>query len=400
MAQKAEGNGLPPQILILSGLILLLITSLSILHTNEYEFVYVRFEGITLFQLSLFDTLLYAAYLIFGVVTGILSDRLGRRRIFVILGSLSSIVFFILMTLTTSFTQLLIFRFLQGICSVMGWQTLMTLALDHANDCNRGVCMGVFGSFLALSMGLGPVLGGFLASKSVFLPYYAAVILNIIVAALAVLFVEEPAHLRPRASLKESLLILKKRPTLSVPALFNFVDRLHVGFILYLLPLFLELRLGLGPSWRGMLLGIFALPYILLHYPIGRLSDKTGRLALLVPGALLFGLLSSSAGFLGGGFVITAVVFATLGVFSALTGPTNAALVGDLVRKEENAMAMALFTFAGNLGIVCGPLIAGWVMDNWSVKGAFLVGGLIELTTLGTGLLLLKKYGSSSEPVH
>jgi MFS family permease len=394
MAQTADGKGLPPQIFILSGLILLLITSLSILHTNEYEFVYVRFEGITLFQLSLYDTLLYCAYLIFGFVTAMLSDRLGRRRLFVILGPLSSVLFFMLLTLTASFTQLLIFRFLQGICSVMGWQTLMTLALDHADDGNRGVCMGVFGSFLALAMGMGPVLGGFLASKSVYLPYYAAVMLNVVVAALAALFVEEPAHLRARASLKDSLLILKRKPVLSVPALFNLVDRLHVGFLLYLLPLFLELRLGLGPSWRGMLLGIFALPFILLHYPIGRLSDRVGRFVLLVPGALLFGLLFSLAGFLGKGFGITAAVFATLGVFSGLTGPTNAALVGDLVSTEENAMAMALFNFAGNLGIVCGPLIAGWVMDRWSVTGAFLVGGLTELSTLGIGLLLLKRYGA------
>lgn len=141
-----------------------------------------------------------------------------------------------------------------------------------------------------------------------------------------------------------------------------------------------------------MLLGIYALPYILLHYPIGRLSDRAGRLPLLIPGAVAFGLLFSLSGYIGKEFAVTALVFAALGVFSALTGPTNAALVGDMVQTEENGMAMALFNFAGNLGIVCGPLIAGWVMDQWHVQGAFLSGGLIELVTLGMGLLLLKRF--------
>jgi MFS family permease len=396
MQRKAERGGLSPHILTLGGLVLLLITSLSILHPNEYEFVYVRFETITLFQLSLFDTLLYAAYLIFGLLTGMLSDRLGKRRIFVILGSSSSVLFFLLMTQTSSFALLLLFRFLQGGCSVMGWQTLMTLALDRSDLRNRGVNMGVFGSFLALAMGTGPVLGGVLASRNTFLPYYAAIALNLVVAGLAALLLQEPSKLTPRRSLKESFVVLKQKPVLSVPALFNFVDRLHVGFVLYLLPLFIEIRLGLGPSWRGMMLGIFALPYILLHYPVGRLSDRVGRLPLLVPGAVLFGVLFSVSGYIGTGFGITAAVFATLGIFSGLTGPTNAALVGDLAETDENGMAMALFNFAGNLGIICGPLVAGRIMDSWNMQGAFFSGGLIELSTLGIGMLLLKQFGFST----
>ena len=249
-------------------------------------------------------------------------------------------------------------------------------------------------------MGAGPVLGGMLASRSVFFPYYTAIILNLLVAVLAALFLKEPVTLKPRSSLRDSLVVLRRKPALSVPSLFNFVDRLHVGFILYLLPLFLELQLGLGPSWRGMLLGIYALPYILLHYPIGRLSDRVGRLPLLVPGAVAFGLLFSLSGYIGKAFAVTALVFAALGVFSALTGPTNAALVGDIANTEENGMAMALFTFAGNLGIVCGPLVAGWVMDHWHVQGSFLSGGLIELATLGIGLLLLKQFSMGNSELR
>jgi MFS family permease len=297
------------------------------------------------------------------------------------------------MTVTSSFVLLLLFRFLQGAFSVMCWQMLMTLALDNADSSNRGLCMGVFGSFLALAMGTGPVLGGFLARRSVFLPYYAAMLMDIIVAVTAALLLKEPGHLRPRASLRESLRVALHRPALLVPALFNFVDRLHIGFILFLLPLFLELRLGLGPSWRGTILGIHALPFILLQYPVGRLSDRVGRLPLLIPGTVSYGILLSLGGYIGArGPVAIALSFFALGIFSGLTGPPNAALVGDLVPPNENGMAMALFNFAGNLGIITGPLIAGVVIGSWTLEGAFLIAGFIELATLGICLILLNRF--------
>ena len=384
---------IPSQVYLLGVLILFMITSVSILHTNEYEFVWLRFEGITALQFSLFDTLLYMAYLVFGMLTGIVSDIMGRRRLFVIVGSSVSVLFFVLMTVTSSFMLLLLFRFLQGAFSVMCWQMLMTLTLDNADSGNRGLCMGVFGSFLALAMGTGPVLGGFLAKRSVFLPYYAATLLGIVVAVSAALLLKEPVHLRPGESLIDSLRVARQRPALLVPALFNFVDRLHIGFILFLLPLFLELRLGLGPSWRGTILGIHALPFILLQYPIGRLSDRVGRLPLLIPGTVSYGILISLAGYIGAqGPMAIAVSFFALGICSGLTGPPNAALVGDLVPHSENGMAMALFNFAGNLGIITGPLVAGWVMGGWNLEGAFLTAGFIELATLGICLSLLNRF--------
>jgi MFS family permease len=96
-----------------------------------------------------------------------------------------------------------------------------------------------------------------------------------------------------------------------------------------------------------------------------------------------YGILLSLSGYIGStGFGATVAVFFLLGIFSGLTGPTNAALVGDLVEREENALAMTLFNFAGNAGIVAGPLIAGWVLDTWNAVYAFVAGGVIELAAL------------------
>ena len=54
------------KVLIIGFSTFLMIFSVSILHANEYEFVILRFPGLTLFGVSLFDSVLYISYLIIG----------------------------------------------------------------------------------------------------------------------------------------------------------------------------------------------------------------------------------------------------------------------------------------------------------------------------------------------
>ena len=383
------------KVLIIGFSTFLMIFSVSILHANEYEFIILRFPGLTLFEVSLFDSVLYISYLIIGIIIGILADHLGKRKIFIIAGSAGSIIFFSLMITATNYGILLIFRFLQGSFTVMGWQMLMTLVLDIASPENRGKFLGIFGIFLALAMGFGPMFGGIIASYGVFIPYYVAIVVNVIVLIIVLLILKDPSYLKKRPSFKENLTIIQRRPELIVPGIFNFVDRLHMGFIIFILPLFVQIVLGLGPEIRGMIMGIFALPFIILQYPMGKLSDKYGRYKLLIPGSLGYGIILTLTGYFGlFGLGLLIGAFLILGVFSGITGPPSMALVGDIAEGKDNAMAMGFFTFVGNLGMVIGPLIGGFVVDYGNFVFAFIIAGLIELISLGICLLFARKYRS------
>ncbi|NVM02270.1 MAG: MFS transporter [Candidatus Helarchaeota archaeon] len=379
--------------IVFSGiLVLLTITGVSILHTNEYEFIVLRFPWLTLFETSLFDSTLYMSYLIMGIFAGILSDRLGKRKIFTIIGSGCSIIFFWLMTITLEFGILLIFRFCQGVFIVLSWQILMTIILDLSTSENRGKNMGIFGIFLATAMGIGPVLGGLFASMGVFIPYYVAMILNGIVFILS-FFLMEPKQIKKNPSLKKILNSVQRHPKLIVPGLFNFIDRLHMGFIIFILPMYLQMVLYKGPELRGMVLGLYALPFILLQYPIGKLSDKVGRYKPLIIGSLGYGIVLSSIAFFGTyGFLILIILFIILGIFAGTTTPPTMALIGDIVSKEENAIAMGFFNFVGNFGIIIGPLIAGYIITYSNFDFAFLIVGIIEIISLGVILLILLKF--------
>ncbi len=389
--REAPSTRVTGKILNLGVLTLLTITAAAILHVNQPEFILDRFAGITEFEYSLFDSVLYLSYLLFGLLTGALSDRWAKRRVFVLVGAAGSILFYWMMTTTLIYPLLLVYRFVQGAFTVMAWQTFMTLAIDFSGPHDRGKNMGVFGAFLALAMGLGPAIGGVIASYGVFMPYYTAVVLNAAVLVIAFFALRNPPITKQRPSLSRSLAIARRHPKLTIPVVFNFLDRLHIGFILTALPLFLSSVLGLSESLRGLSLAVFAMPFIVLQYPMGKLSDKYGRYAPLVLGSVGFGLVLSSLGYIGAlGFAALLLMLAVLGFFSGVTAPPSMALVGDIVEPEDSAMAMGFFNFMGNLGITIGPLVFGFMVLVADFVTAFAVAGLLELLTLGLNVVLIK----------
>ncbi|MHA2395893.1 MAG: MFS transporter [Candidatus Thorarchaeota archaeon] len=379
------------RVVLLGILTLFAITAAAILHVNQPEFIRDRFVGISDFGYSLFDSTLYLSYLIVGITTGVLSDRWAKRRVFVLAGASGSIVFYLLMTTTLSYPLLLFYRFLQGSFTVMAWQTFMTLAIDFSGSHNRGRNMGIFGAFLATAMGLGPAIGGIIASVGVFFPYYAAAGLNVVVFAIALAILRDPPMTKARPRLTQSFMLARKNPELVVPGIFNLFDRLHIGFILTALPFFLSVMLGLDESLRGMSLAIFAMPFIILQYPMGKLSDKHGRFKQLVVGSIGFGVIISVIGFVGiQGFNLLLVMLAVLGLFAGVTSPPAMALVGDIVGQEDSAMGMGFFNFLGNLGITIGPIIFGVLNPVIGMASAFVVVGLLELITLTMNVILVR----------
>jgi len=261
--------------IIIPGIIIfLVISSNSLLHVNEAEFLRGRFGSLSPFQMSIFDTTLYAAYLVFGLLIGVLSSGTGRRRIFVLFGSTGAAVMLVLMTLTKAYPVLLVLRFFQGAFCVLAWQTAMTLILDYSGDEDRGRNMGIFGIFMALAMGVGPMAGGFIAGLSMAAPYHTAAVENVLACILAVLFLSDSPVSGRRPSLRESAGIIRGVPALLIPAMINFIDRLHMGFTVFILPLFITGVLGMAPHIRGMVMGLYSLPFILLQYPVGKWSDR------------------------------------------------------------------------------------------------------------------------------
>ncbi len=340
-------------------------------------------------HVSLFFSIEMVAYVVFAPVWGLLSDRCGRRRPFIVLGFLMSAVVYGSYSSIHSIPLLLALRFVQGAFSVMGWSILMAMVLDQPDRRQRGRYMGLMGASLILGVSMGAPLGGYISrSYGPFAPLEAAAALFLVLA-LGSLGLSRGGAPRSQVSLREIAVSLYQRPRLLVPSLFYLVDRYTVGFIVVLFPLYLE-TLGVSdPARKGQYLGLFLVPFALLQVPCGWLTERIGPWKPMLAGSLLYGLALCTVGY-SNLFGVWWVML-LLGVLAAIMFPPAITLIAQLSDSHTRGSAMGGFNLAGSVGFAIGPMVGVWAFKAYGFAFAFALAGVLEVlaAVVGTVFLLL-----------
>jgi len=146
--------------------------------------------------------------------------------------------------------------------------------------------------------------------------------------------------------------------------------------------------IGAGAIEIGLINSSFLLMAGLLSLPLGILSDRLGRKALI-----LTGLLISS----GTSFLLCLVhtpaqmiwVYLLFGFGLACFAPTMMSLVADISPATHLGRSYGWYTMAVYGGMSLGPAAGGWVAQWWGYKPAFLISGVwILLVSLAVFTLL------------
>jgi MFS family permease len=333
--------------------------------------------GGTVRDATLFFSIETVAYILFAPVWGLASDRMGRRKVLVVLGfALSSLIYAAYEHVTTV-PMLLTLRFVQGACSVMGWSIVMAIMVDHPDRERSGRFMGLMGAALILGVGVGAPAGGYLTRWfGARAPLQAAAILFALLALLA-LWLREPAQLQRGVRVRRIVRALTERPRLLLPMLFHFVDRLAVGLFVVVFPLYLD-TLGAGDAAvRGRYLSFFLIPFALLQIFTGRLAERTGPYWPLILGSLAYGSVLTLVG--RADLLLLWPVMLALGVFAAVMFPPAMLLTAQLATPESRGSAMGAFNQAGSLGFAVGPLVGAWAYEARGFGFAFALVGVLEI---------------------
>jgi MFS family permease len=336
--------------------------------------------GGTVTDATLFFSLETLAYILFAPVWGVVSDRLGRRRELVVLGFAMSALFYLAYGQIHSVQLLLGLRFLQGAASVMGWSLVMASVVDRSPEVKRGRIMGLMGASLIFGVAMGAPFGGYLTRwAGARAPLLAAAVLFACLA-FASMFLAEGRSLRRGVRISEITVAMRSEPRLLLPLAFHFVDRLAVGLFVVVLPLYLDSMGGADAAVRGRYLSYFLVPFALLQYVSGRLSERTGPWIPLLVGSFLYGTLLC---FVGYADVLTlAPIMVGLGVLAAVMFPPAILLVAEMSDARARGSAMGSFNLAGSMGFAVGPLLGGWAYSSHGFAFAFLVCGLAEIAVV------------------
>jgi MFS family permease len=343
---------------------------------------------------------------------GRLSDRVARRKLFIlvgigVLGSASGAYAFV-----ESYWVVLGLRALQGLGIGIAVPATVALVNEYSTGGDRGGSFGVFNTFRLLGFGFGPLLAGAIVQ---FGPYalpgggtlsgfdaaFAVAFLGAASSfALVSVFVADAdvegadAPDRTGAAGDEADADAETDDDglpISVTGEKQLLDPILVlglatVFLAITIALFATLqaqinaRLGQGSFLFSAQFGAVVIANVTFQIPVGRLSDTYGRKPFLVGGFLLLipsvfaqGVVTSPA--------LMLVARLLQGVSVAAVFAPSLALAGDLAGEGRSGSTLSVLTMGFGIGVAIGPLASGYLV-GFGFVWPFAVGAVLAVLGL------------------
>lgn len=330
------------------------------------------------------------------VVSGVLADRVGKKKALALWGYGLSGFTKPLLFFATGWPLVLVVRVLDRIGKGVRTAPRDALIADVTAAEDRGRAFGFnkamdkAGAVAGLILAAGILYVGGTGQVSLTRENYQALVLLSVVPGIAAVPVlarwvrERPASPRSQAS--------------SVRVAWHGLDGRFRAFLLVLViftlgnssDAFLMLRaqtLGFQPVEIFVLLAAFNLVITLSSTPAGALSDRLGRRGLIVAGWAIYAVIYLGFAFASSAWHIWALYLGYGLYYGAFQGAASA-LVADLVPSDLRGTAYGLFN--GAIGVVAFPasLLAGVLWDWYGPPAPFLAGGVLALVATA-GLLIV-----------
>ena len=127
----------------------------------------------------------------------------------------------------------------------------------------------------------------------------------------------------------------------------------------------------------------------------GALGDRFGRRRVMLIGLVLFGVGALASAFAPNSETLI-LLRAAMGVGGALIVPSTLSVTSQVFTMEERPKAIGIWTGVSGLGIVAGPVLAGWLLEHYAWGAIFLINVPIVLISL-VGVVALVPEGRSAD---
>ena len=260
----------------------------------------------------------------------------------------------------------------------------------------RDDAYGLFRIVFNLSVTIGPAIGGFMASRSFEMLFFADVVISLLVALFVFMFLPET---RPVSAISAEHKEEKFRDTFKG---YGQVlrDKIYIAFIVVsmlstlmyfnmnsTLTVFLVNHRSVTPEQFGYILSLNAGMVVVLQMLFTCWTAKWKPMIAIAFGNLLYVIGFTMYGFVGSyAMYLLAMVIITIG--EMIYAPKEQTLVANFAPEHMRARYMAIRNFSWIIPVSIGPLGAGLIMDNlvprllWFAAGFVGILAVIGFTTL------------------
>jgi predicted MFS family arabinose efflux permease len=317
---------------------------------------------------------------------GVYSDRMRRRKPFLIAGMVAGLVSCGLFAIGSSWETPLAGRLVAGLCAY-SWVPFTVLYASYFPPGKATHAMGTLSFLTVAGQLIGMCASGWLADAG---GWNAAFLTGIGVAAVgtvAASFIHEPgAAIQQTAegSTDEPLFVrawsvIRRSPTLVEVAILALLAHCVLFITMFGFTPLQAVELGASESQLTLLVISFMVPHAFVSFATGRwIAPRLGTRRVIGFGFVLSAACTAAIPF-SPSLAWLSVTQIGNGAAQALYLPLLLGLAIQDVPSKDRATAMGFYQSVYSIGMFAGPYLAGWLNDDGGLKAGFAFGACIAL---------------------
>jgi MFS family permease len=313
------------------------------------------------------------------IPVGIFSDRLHKRKLFIIVGLFVCFLSGFGLWLAKDVEWILIFRSLAGVAAAT-WVDFTILFTSYYHHGKATLAIGKLSFYNSIAQMSAMLMGAWLAELYGWqAPILLGAIVGVLGLATSFFLVEKFETNTKPISFKELFLVIKDRTLIIVSVLAILSQLLTFATVFGFTPVYAE-SLGMSKFEMGLLTVFASLPTAFGSVIGSRLSERFGDRRVVVSGFLLVGIFTLCVPFITN-FWVLVLTQAIAGLGRGFSFTLLMAMSIKDQPSEKRATAMGFFQAIYGLGMFIGPILMGFISDTVSLKEGFIIIGFIGCIT-------------------
>lgn len=291
------------------------------------------------------------------IISGWLSDFVGKRKIFAVIGYFVAAIGVFLFSLAASAKTIFVGRLMTRLGKGTRDPARDALLVDLSQARDYGKVFGFHRAMDTLGSIVGPIIAYLLLPVMSFSNLFIIAGTSVFISFLIVLFF-----------VREPTIVKTKQIGLSIAAaslpvnFFKFLFAVGIFRLGYCSVAFLILRVNelfVSPTFGVALYGIHSAVHATLSYPAGHIGDVRGKKLFLIFGYVIAAIVFGGFAFMDGHKLLALALFALFGVATAFIDALERGHVADLLPQESRGLGYGTYATVLAIGNLVSNLVVG-----------------------------------------